>query len=330
MALHKHSGSKGYLSKTVLLEAAQPYADVSFTAKSVVDSQYYTAWSSMGTLIKKELVEKTGNPAKYQLTDSGQILAIRLETAEIELGGSPTVGYVGFNAPSVSPSPPKPSTSRAVKKTTVPKATSNKTDPIVVPSASSLKIPIQNKTPTKSTQPVDDVILVEDDEFDLYPLMIPNFSEVASASSNKPSTTRNQISPVSEKTSVKDKPYSASSKTSAPHQNPSTSKEICNGPSRDIIFLDQDYEYVRPPVSQNPRNKRTASTSSDPAMDEIIFGEEAEARAEALLRAPSSSHDSIRLKPGQYDIVLCVDNAEVAGYILLFISYLYFYKCLLI
>lgn len=313
MALHKHSGSKGYLSKTVLLEAAQPYADVSFTAKSVVDSQYYTAWSSMGTLIKKELVEKTGNPAKYQLTDSGQILAIRLETAEAELGGSPTVGYVGFNAASPSPSPSKPSTSRVVKKATIPKATSNQTDSIVVPSASSLKRPIPNKTPTKSTQPVDDVILVDDDEFDLYPLMTPNFGEGPSAASNKPSTTRNHISQLSEKTSVKDKPNSVSTKTSVPHQNPSTSKEICDGPSRDIIFLDQDYEFVRPPVSHHPPNKRTASTSSDPAMDEIIFGEEAEARAEALLRAPSYTHDSIKLKPGQYDIVLCVDNAEVAG-----------------
>ncbi|SPR02036.1 Crossover junction endonuclease MUS81 [Plasmodiophora brassicae] len=62
-----------------LQELAQPYAEDSFTAVEVHSGTgFYNAWSSMATLIKKELVVKTGNPARYELTETGRVLGGRL------------------------------------------------------------------------------------------------------------------------------------------------------------------------------------------------------------------------------------------------------------
>ncbi|XP_036356840.1 crossover junction endonuclease MUS81-like isoform X2 [Octopus sinensis] len=66
---------KEHMTKEELIREAQPLSETSF--KSVGDS-YYSAWSSVRTLIKKELVVKQSSPAKYSLTDSGQSLASKL------------------------------------------------------------------------------------------------------------------------------------------------------------------------------------------------------------------------------------------------------------
>ncbi|KAJ4947284.1 hypothetical protein JOQ06_009320 [Pogonophryne albipinna] len=42
----------------------------------------YTAWSSVSTLIQKNLVMKTHNPARYSLTEEGLALGERLEPTE--------------------------------------------------------------------------------------------------------------------------------------------------------------------------------------------------------------------------------------------------------
>uniref|UniRef100_A0A3Q2NS54 Crossover junction endonuclease MUS81 n=1 Tax=Fundulus heteroclitus TaxID=8078 RepID=A0A3Q2NS54_FUNHE len=49
----------------------------------------YTAWSSVTTLIQKNLLIKTHNPARYSLTDEGLALAERLEAAEKETENLP-------------------------------------------------------------------------------------------------------------------------------------------------------------------------------------------------------------------------------------------------
>ncbi|XP_033734849.1 crossover junction endonuclease MUS81-like [Pecten maximus] len=70
-------GSRGYLSRADLIRKAQPLADKSFTVPDA--GCRYTSWSSMGTLIKKALVIKESNPAKYSITDAGCELAHKLE-----------------------------------------------------------------------------------------------------------------------------------------------------------------------------------------------------------------------------------------------------------
>ncbi|KAH6604801.1 crossover junction endonuclease mus81 [Trichoderma cornu-damae] len=71
------------LTKAELIEASQPHCDASFTAPSD-PTKFYTAWSSMKTLVQKELVYERGRPLRrYALTDEGWAVAKRIkETAQ--------------------------------------------------------------------------------------------------------------------------------------------------------------------------------------------------------------------------------------------------------
>lgn len=283
LALHKHSGSLGYLTKTVLQEAAQPYADVSFTQTNVVDGQYYSAWSSMGTLIKKELVEKTGNPAKYKLTENGQILAIRLEQAEAELYGSPATFRsanpgCSSSGPSVVP-PPAASPARAVKKTVAKRAVrgAKENEPSTLPSK-------PQPSPFKAVQSVedDDIIQLDDDDFDRYPLAS---SKIGAGSSNAIRQTAVKASLLLEEPS------------SVPVKKPD--------PPKDIIRIEED-DYDQYPTSISPLKTNTLPEPEESSSED-------EATAEIETASYTNSYDNFSLKPGEYDIFLCVDNAEVAG-----------------
>ncbi|XP_075795109.1 structure-specific endonuclease subunit MUS81 [Pelodiscus sinensis] len=83
LALYKDSmspHSRGFLTKPELQRAAQPLCDKSFTLGD--PGNRYTAWASVGTLIRKELVLKTNVPARFSLTAQGLALAQRLVAAE--------------------------------------------------------------------------------------------------------------------------------------------------------------------------------------------------------------------------------------------------------
>nr|XP_033809501.1 crossover junction endonuclease MUS81 isoform X1 [Geotrypetes seraphini] len=69
--------SRGYMLKSELQRAAQPLCDKSFFLPD--DKSRYTAWSSVSTLIQKDLIVKTHNPARYSLTAKGLELAQELE-----------------------------------------------------------------------------------------------------------------------------------------------------------------------------------------------------------------------------------------------------------
>ncbi|KAJ0056035.1 hypothetical protein NL108_018111 [Boleophthalmus pectinirostris] len=88
LALYRHcqvEGSKGYMFKLELQTEAQPLCDKSFSVPDL--GSKYTAWSSVSTLIQKNLLLKTHNPARYSLTDEGKALAERLDSAERRGGG---------------------------------------------------------------------------------------------------------------------------------------------------------------------------------------------------------------------------------------------------
>ncbi|XP_060557724.1 crossover junction endonuclease MUS81-like isoform X2 [Ruditapes philippinarum] len=74
--------SQGFMNKADLIRKAQPLADKSFTMAD--PGCRYTAWSSMGTLIKKGLVIKDSSPARYSITDAGCELANRMEAFKEE------------------------------------------------------------------------------------------------------------------------------------------------------------------------------------------------------------------------------------------------------
>uniref|UniRef100_H3C4X1 Crossover junction endonuclease MUS81 n=1 Tax=Tetraodon nigroviridis TaxID=99883 RepID=H3C4X1_TETNG len=83
LALYRESqisGSKGFMFKMELQTEAQQYCDKSFTVPDL--GSKYTAWSSVSTLIQRNLVIKTHNPARYSLTEDGLVLAERLDSVE--------------------------------------------------------------------------------------------------------------------------------------------------------------------------------------------------------------------------------------------------------
>ncbi|XP_061566653.1 crossover junction endonuclease MUS81 [Cololabis saira] len=83
-------GSRGFMFKLELQAEAQHLCDKSFTAPDL--GSKYTAWSSVSTLIQRNLVEKTHNPARYSLTEAGRALAERLASAEGEVRNGPEEG----------------------------------------------------------------------------------------------------------------------------------------------------------------------------------------------------------------------------------------------
>ncbi|KAK2860433.1 hypothetical protein Q7C36_004599 [Tachysurus vachellii] len=83
LTLYRHSqipNSKGFMFKNELQTEAQSLCDKSFTVPDL--GSKYTAWTSVSTLIQKNLLLKTHNPARYSLTEFGLALAERLESEE--------------------------------------------------------------------------------------------------------------------------------------------------------------------------------------------------------------------------------------------------------
>ncbi|KAM9501571.1 crossover junction endonuclease MUS81 [Clarias gariepinus] len=83
LTLYRHlqmPNSKGFMYRNELQTEAQFLCDKSFTAPDL--GSKYTAWSSVSTLIQKNLLVKTSGPARYSLTEFGMALAERLEAEE--------------------------------------------------------------------------------------------------------------------------------------------------------------------------------------------------------------------------------------------------------
>lgn len=66
------------MTKADLVRLAEAHCDASFEV-STEQRGYYTAWTSMKTLIDKELVVKRGSPPKYSVTDAGIEVATRIK-----------------------------------------------------------------------------------------------------------------------------------------------------------------------------------------------------------------------------------------------------------
>nr|CAG4637014.1 EOG090X06E6 [Ceriodaphnia reticulata]SVE72942.1 EOG090X06E6 [Ceriodaphnia reticulata] len=248
MALYKHAGSDGYLKKKELQDLAQPFADVSFSQTDIVNAQYYNAWSAMATLVNKGLVDKKGNPAKYELTDAGKNLAQRLDQAESELQNPSVSLAFESNVPMRSAKSPVPT----IKTTSIGVA---KASTARVAKPSSVTVPTKKcQSPAKPSgilQPKD-IILLDDDDFDRYPQQ-SLFSNLNGQTSTTASKSQPSLFP-----------------NSNGHSSVTTSRPIVLSMPEEEIFPEdpEPYTHIR---------------------------------------------DKVTLKPGEYDIVLCVDIAEVSG-----------------
>jgi len=94
------------MSKKDLIDRAQPYCDSNFTTPSE-PGKFYTAWKSMDTLLVKELVCTRGHPTKrYQLTDEGWNVAVRMQNEEG--GAAPAVSATAKKGKAANSSTTKP------------------------------------------------------------------------------------------------------------------------------------------------------------------------------------------------------------------------------
>ncbi|CAG2053663.1 unnamed protein product [Timema podura] len=76
ITLLNKSNGLGFMTKSELHKEAQPLSDSSFTTP--LPGSNYTAWSSMSILVKKGLVSRCGNPARFSLTKDGEKMAHEL------------------------------------------------------------------------------------------------------------------------------------------------------------------------------------------------------------------------------------------------------------
>ncbi|KAL8895294.1 MAG: hypothetical protein Q9207_008227, partial [Kuettlingeria erythrocarpa] len=73
-------GDNECVSRQQLIEMAQPHCDASFVAPKDTTS-FHTAWSSMKTLVNKDLVkERKGAQKRYELTDDGWDVAEKIKS----------------------------------------------------------------------------------------------------------------------------------------------------------------------------------------------------------------------------------------------------------
>ncbi|KAK9674589.1 Crossover junction endonuclease mus81, partial [Basidiobolus ranarum] len=84
---HDNPITQGFMTKEALTKEGQNYCDASFTVP--LPGKHYTSWSSMKTLIDKDLVYKQGNPGRYILTESGLTLANQLSQASQTQNSNP-------------------------------------------------------------------------------------------------------------------------------------------------------------------------------------------------------------------------------------------------
>ncbi|TVY18112.1 Crossover junction endonuclease MUS81 [Lachnellula arida] len=108
---NSHSG----VTKQEVIELAQPHCDASYTAPSDT-TKFYTAWKSMDTLNKNDLVYKKGRPEKYYLTDEGWDVAKRMKntiSGNVDITSPTRAKKTSSKTAESTPSPPKPSKPKA-------------------------------------------------------------------------------------------------------------------------------------------------------------------------------------------------------------------------
>lgn len=81
LALLRHSGITGFLSKHDIQRHGQQYCNSSFTMPKAGATLHYSAWNSINKLVSEDLVLETGNPKRYSLTDEGEELAKKIAIA---------------------------------------------------------------------------------------------------------------------------------------------------------------------------------------------------------------------------------------------------------
>nr|XP_022335009.1 crossover junction endonuclease MUS81-like isoform X1 [Crassostrea virginica] len=281
---------RGFMSKTELCNQAQTLADKSFTVAD--PGCRYTSWSSMGTLIKKGLVVKESSPAKYRLTDAGALLAHRLETTQGDIS-SPHRQRAPFGDPQAS----HQDTGQLLYKY------------------------VTNEGEEMNCK--DKAAVLIDEDFGVGFLIKVNYQRlICSGKRYRLDTTR----PLGEDVFV----YLHGEDTDEMVFN----SNIPRLPSLDEVSLPETVPAAKPPKAAQKRTKAPKDVmSSAVAEPQLLAFQSSSPRAPPPLPRPPSQESlsnsqstqgstesgtsscvpNYILRPGQFEIILCVDNAEFYG-----------------
>lgn len=315
LTLYKHMQSdadRPYMSKAELIRHAQPLADKSF---SIPDPGCrYTAWSSMGSLITKGLVIKESNPAKYSLTETGCGLAHRLEAV-----GNVQVQQSGTNRTDiVRPAAHTQMSSNAVPRIPIATVTTNM----------NLSFKYISEHNTEVIQK-DKAAVVIDDDIGFGFLIKCNYQKLLSSGLlYKLDTSRPMTDNVYAYIRDDDAPDMA---TDAQPTLP----ELSQLPNIDNLGLPQREEVQKPAAEKKPRQKKQQSSTSNPSaglkllplinelpplprtVNTIDIDSQSSQSSSKSISSVSSTHSLPKpdfiLKPGEFEIVLCIDNREFYG-----------------
>ncbi|KAI1143473.1 crossover junction endonuclease MUS81 [Hypoxylon sp. FL0543] len=156
-------GSRNGLTKPQLIEVAQPHCDASFTAPPD-PSKFYTAWSSMKTLLEKDLVYEKGRPTRrYFLTEEGWEVARRIQQTLNPTQPRPEPSRPEPEVQEVQPAIPRPITrSPSLEVQDQPKGESSYVDVVTSGDSSSASASIPNFRPIRLAPGSFEVQLVLD------------------------------------------------------------------------------------------------------------------------------------------------------------------------
>ncbi|KAI9324383.1 hypothetical protein DFJ73DRAFT_872920 [Zopfochytrium polystomum] len=95
ITLLKCDGGTGFLSKQDIIRLGQAHADMPLDLPG--PNGMYSGWSSITSLLEKQLVIKYGNPPRFSLTDEGLALAEKMIQREQEIQANQREGF-GFGS----------------------------------------------------------------------------------------------------------------------------------------------------------------------------------------------------------------------------------------
>uniref|UniRef100_A0A1X7VLV8 Crossover junction endonuclease MUS81 n=1 Tax=Amphimedon queenslandica TaxID=400682 RepID=A0A1X7VLV8_AMPQE len=266
---------KGFMYKNELIDAAQEHCDSSFTVPDEPNS-YYTAWSSMANLIKKELVVRSGHPPKFSLTDAGTSLSLRL----LEKSKSGMTGLTSSQASSASQS--CIDNTRGSQVTTCSQSTSRS----LSVSLSPLKLTTPSKRKTISIMDSDDD---DDDIVEILPLaqrLGLHKTQRLKSSQTQPLKSSQTQPPKSSQTQPPKSSQTQQPKSSQTLTQSSTMSQVQTEDHAEPRCSQQSLTVI-PPLAPSTSSAMPEETTS------VDF-----------------SSPLFTLRPGQFEVLLCIDNSE--------------------
>ncbi|XP_052766912.1 crossover junction endonuclease MUS81-like [Mya arenaria] len=352
--------SVGYLTKPDLIRQAQPLAEKSFTLPD--HGCRYTAWSSMGTLIKKGLVVKESSPARYTLSEIGCQLAHRLEFVVDQ-----TAGSCGADVPFRildtidPPAPPPVPTHTEADQFHVPRLTSE--DKEQAASSHSVRLAYTYVADDgRDTILKDDAVVSIDDDIGVGFLVRCDYTQLLQSGvrykldTSRPQTDRSVYVYLTNEAALdtasgltdgqlddgykdpkgKQKPASKTQKASRATKPKQTMPQLlpliqmdmmaattrpCTGTEDNVVVLDSEESSLDSLPSVSAISGAKFSKPAPKAFSVLSSMETEDGSSQGSIKSVGSTGSEMSelatpmftLRPGQFDIILCIDNAEFYG-----------------